>query len=89
MTLEELRLFARRHAFGGFGVIDGSSPSSPSSPSSSVCVRHHWIDWNFIGPMRPRPNKWRIELKDDGASECFFFQKEREFNFIFLKFRYL
>jgi len=62
MTMEELRLFARRHAFGGFGVIE----EERKSPPSPVCARHHWIDWNFVGTMRPRPNKWRIEMKEDG-----------------------
>jgi hypothetical protein len=26
------------------------------------CVRHHCIDWNYVGSGRIRPNKWWIEL---------------------------
>eukprot|EP00040_Diaphanoeca_grandis_P015156 m.77129 g.77129 ORF g.77129 m.77129 type:complete len:399 (+) comp24981_c0_seq2:123-1319(+) len=52
LSLDELRWFARRHAFAGYSHISGSPP---------VCVRHHAIDWNFVGKPRNRPNKWRIE----------------------------
>ena len=57
MTTEELRLFARRHAFSGYSVVSGTPP---------ICVRHHAIDWNFVGRPRSRPNKWRIEIHPDG-----------------------
>ena len=30
-----------------------------------MCVRHHAIDWNFVGKPRSRPNKWRIEMRED------------------------
>lgn len=56
MSVEELRCFARRHAFAGYSVVGGTP---------AVCVRHHAIDWNFVGKPRNRPNKWRIEM-DDG-----------------------
>ena len=56
---QELRLFARRHCFAGYSLLN-DAPFSLDNPP--VCVRHHCIDWNFTGKMRPRPNKWRIEL---------------------------
>jgi hypothetical protein len=62
MSLYELRLFARRHAFAGYSIQ--SEPSSPPSPL--VVTRHHCIDWNYIGFLRPRPNKWRVEMREDG-----------------------
>lgn len=31
-----------------------------------MAVRHHAIDWNFVGKPRPRPNKWRIEMNPSG-----------------------
>lgn len=57
----ELRLYARQHVFSGFTVVDeeGGRP---------VATRHHCIDWNFVGTSRPRPNKWWIEVNDDGSA---------------------
>jgi hypothetical protein len=57
MSLDELGLFAQRHAFAGYSVVSGSPPT---------CVRHHAVDWNFVGAPRPRPNKWRIEVDRSG-----------------------
>ncbi len=34
--------------------------------NAPVCTRHHCIDWNFTGKLRPRPNKWRIEMHPEG-----------------------
>lgn len=57
----ELRLYARQHVFSGFAVFDeeGGRP---------LATRHHCIDWNFVGTPRPRPNKWWIEVNDDGSA---------------------
>eukprot|EP00050_Salpingoeca_kvevrii_P016090 m.52460 g.52460 ORF g.52460 m.52460 type:complete len:362 (+) comp6697_c0_seq1:57-1142(+) len=57
LSRAELRLLARQHCFAGYSLVDGTPP---------VCTRHHAIDWN-AAPRR-LPNKWRIELKDDGSS---------------------
>lgn len=57
MSLDELRLYARRHAFAGVSLIAGEPP---------VATRHHAIDWNFVGKPRERPNKWRIEMHQSG-----------------------
>eukprot|EP00035_Acanthoeca_spectabilis_P000920 m.76279 g.76279 ORF g.76279 m.76279 type:complete len:349 (+) comp10513_c0_seq2:45-1091(+) len=57
MSADELVLFAQRHAFAGYSVVSGSPPR---------CVRHHAIDWNYVGAPRPRPNKWRIEMGRSG-----------------------
>lgn len=58
---EELRLFARQHAFAGYnrevGVTEANSVNLPA------CVRHHCIDWNFVGKARARPNKWYVEVE--------------------------
>jgi hypothetical protein len=63
MNNEEIGLFARRHAFGGYTrleyELDGNNTNRP------VCTRHHCIDWNFAGVPRPRPNKWFVEMKSD------------------------
>ena len=57
MNNEQLRLFARRHVFGGYSKI-----TSQSRDRRPVCTRHHCLDWNYIpGKPRPRPNKWFIE----------------------------
>jgi hypothetical protein len=60
---DELRLLARRHCFAGYSLLN-AGPWSVENPP--VCVRHHCIDWNFTGKMRPRPNKWRIEMHQQG-----------------------
>ena len=64
MSNEELRLFARRHAFAGYSVLTTDPTGAKNSPA--VCVRHHAIDWNFVGRMRSRPNKWRVEMHPAG-----------------------
>lgn len=53
-TNVELRLYARQHVFGGLSVVSMEN-------KRPVCVRHHCLDWNFVGTPRPRPNKWWIE----------------------------
>lgn len=55
---EELKLFARRHVFGGFTKVDTEN-------GRMVCTRHHCMDWNFTGNPRPRPNKWYVEIHND------------------------
>ena len=68
---EELRLYARQHIFGGYSVISKPSLSKPQVTMNNqkaqvddrpCCVRHHCIDWNFVGVGRPRPNKWWIDM---------------------------
>mmetsp|Transcript_62558 Transcript_62558/g.148973 ORF Transcript_62558/g.148973 Transcript_62558/m.148973 type:complete len:354 (+) Transcript_62558:148-1209(+) len=61
LTDNELKLFARRHCFAGYSLLN-HAPFSVENPP--VCVRHHCLDWNFSGKMRPRPNKWRIEMDE-------------------------
>eukprot|EP00960_Hanusia_phi_P072999 767922-Hanusia_phi.AAC.6 len=40
------------------GVEQGAGCDGPwTSQNPPVCTRHHSIDWNFVGKMRPRPNK--------------------------------
>eukprot|EP00611_Tribonema_gayanum_P004466 TRINITY_DN1365_c0_g1_i2.p1 TRINITY_DN1365_c0_g1~~TRINITY_DN1365_c0_g1_i2.p1 ORF type:complete len:253 (-),score=66.33 TRINITY_DN1365_c0_g1_i2:141-899(-) len=56
LSLEQLRLYARRHAFAGITRVQ-------SIDGAPVATRHHAVDWNFVGRMRPRPNKWRIEAR--------------------------
>lgn len=60
---DELKLLARRHCFSGYSLLNAGPWSLQNPP---VCTRHHCMDWNFIGKMRPRPNKWRIEMNPDG-----------------------
>ena len=55
MNEEQLRLYARRHAFAGYTVLNYEQ-------NRPVCTRHHCIDWNFVGIGRNRPNKWFVEM---------------------------
>lgn len=68
LSIDDLCLFSQRHAFAGYSVVSPDLPSkaSPHNQSPPVCVRHHAIDWNFVGTPRPRPNKWRIEMAPNG-----------------------
>mmetsp|Transcript_593 Transcript_593/g.1425 ORF Transcript_593/g.1425 Transcript_593/m.1425 type:complete len:374 (-) Transcript_593:11-1132(-) len=61
MSPRELRLYARQHIFAGFTVLNHEK-------ERPVATRHHFIDWNFVGISRPRPNKWWIETNDDVSS---------------------
>lgn len=66
LTDLELRLLSRQHAFGGFGRVqrlDAPASEVGEAACEAVCTRHHAIDWNFVGSLRPRPNKWRIKAK--------------------------
>ena len=56
----QVRVLARQHAFGGFARF-AKPLLSDRSGSGLVCTRHHCIDWNFVGTMRTRPNKWRVK----------------------------
>mmetsp|Transcript_8378 Transcript_8378/g.10600 ORF Transcript_8378/g.10600 Transcript_8378/m.10600 type:complete len:442 (-) Transcript_8378:146-1471(-) len=69
MTDDQLRLYARRHAFAGYTVLDYDNQHR------AVCTRHHCVDWNFVGVPRPRPNKWFVEMHPDHSNawkECAF-----------------
>ena len=60
----EIRYLARQHVFGGFSrIVQGvaGKPAPNAEQPQCVCVRHHFIDWNYIGHPRTRPNKWSIE----------------------------
>lgn len=57
LSEEELKLYSRRHVFGGFTKVNIEN-------DRIVCTRHHCIDWNFTGNPRPRPNKWYVEMND-------------------------
>ena len=60
-----LRLLARQHAFGGFGVFaDAAHADGWAAPA---CTRHHVVDWNYVGAARPVPNKWLLEPREDGG----------------------
>ena len=62
----DIRLLARQHAFGGYGLCaQAATLDSFKQPSEEfTCTRHHVIDWNFVGALRPRPNKWRVRPTD-------------------------
>ena len=38
----------------------GGGGGSEGDECEGSCTRHHAIDWNFVGAMRPLPNKWRV-----------------------------
>jgi hypothetical protein len=61
LSPRELRLYARQHIFAGITVLHHEK-------ERPVATRHHFIDWNFVGIPRPRPNKWWIEVNDDNSS---------------------
>lgn len=66
MSDDDLRLYARQHVFGGFSVL--TMEDAKTNKGLPICTRHHCIDWNYIpGKPRPRPNKWFIEGKNNGA----------------------
>jgi len=65
LTMDELRCLARQHTFAGYTKIEPKDAKS----AAPVATRHHAIDWNYHPKFpRARPNRWRIELKDDGTS---------------------
>jgi hypothetical protein len=55
---DELRWHARQHVFAGHSVLV-TSDARPGM--AGCCVRHHCLDWNYVGVKRPVPNKWWIE----------------------------
>jgi hypothetical protein len=59
---QELSYYARQHVFAGLSVVS-------TEEERPVCVRHHVLDWNFVGTPRPRPNKWWIESMLNSSSE--------------------
>uniref|UniRef100_A0A7S4ABG2 Uncharacterized protein n=1 Tax=Pseudo-nitzschia australis TaxID=44445 RepID=A0A7S4ABG2_9STRA len=61
LSPRELQFYARQHIFAGFTVVDHEK-------ERPVATRHHFIDWNFVGISRSRPNKWWIEVNDDISS---------------------
>lgn len=61
-TNKQLRYFARQHVFGGLSIVS-------KEKGRDVCVRHHVLDWNFVGTPRPRPNKWWIEPCDKSVKK--------------------
>jgi len=55
----QLRYYARQHVFAGYSKIQRTTKQSYYA---YCCERHHCMDWNFVGQIRPRPNKWWIEV---------------------------
>jgi hypothetical protein len=49
LSLDQLRLFARRHAFAGYSLVTGGGKDDVSDPP--VATRHHAIDWNCMRPL--------------------------------------
>jgi hypothetical protein len=54
---DELRWHARQHVFAGY--TENTSDKWPGM--AGCCVRHHCLDWNYVGAQRPVPNKWWVE----------------------------
>ena len=63
LSNEELRYYARQHVFAGFSRV-----TTEPDDDRPVCVRHHCIDWNYVGVPRSRPNKWWIETPNEGTA---------------------
>lgn len=61
LTPHELRLYARQHIFAGITLVT-------TEENKPVATRHHFIDWNFVGVSRSRPNKWWISANEDCSS---------------------
>ncbi len=61
LSAHELRLHARQHIFAGISLLNHEQ-------DRPVATRHHFIDWNFVGVPRSRPNKWWIETANDKVS---------------------
>ena len=57
---EELRWLARQHCFSGYSL--------PTQALEYLYfTRHHIIDWNYHPSFpRPRPNKWWVQLDNEG-----------------------
>ena len=66
LSKEQLRIYARQHVFAGYTQV--CRVSTPIHQEDYLCVRHHCVDWNFVGTPRPRPNKWWAEL-DTASNE--------------------
>ena len=60
LTHQQLKYYARRHAFAGYTIQQVDQQSH-----RMLCTRFHCIDWNFVGIPRPRPNKWFVEMHPD------------------------
>lgn len=61
LSPHELRLYARQHIFAGCTRLAYEN-------DRPVATRHHFIDWNFVGVPRPRPNKWWIQTANETVS---------------------
>lgn len=72
LEARDLQRFARQHVFGGYTVMDkgvevnNQKNTTTKVPYDLVCTRHHVMDWNFVGKPRNRPNKWHVEMRDNG-----------------------
>lgn len=55
---DDLKMYARQHIFAGFTYVQPTSAPG----KHVVCARHHYIDWNYVGMPRSRPNKWYVEM---------------------------
>ena len=64
MSEQDLRVFARVHVFAGYTKPNHPAVTPATKANSlDLLTRHHCIDWNYIGLMRPRPNKWYGQFK--------------------------
>ena len=64
LTNDELRLYARRHAFAGYTKYHKPVTTTTNEASElGFCTRHHCIDWNLVhNKGRNRPNKWYVQF---------------------------
>jgi hypothetical protein len=64
-STEQLRWYARQHVFAGYTRVFEQG----DTPLPWCAVRHHCLDWNFVGVGRDRPNKWWIDLPAAASTE--------------------
>jgi hypothetical protein len=64
-STEQLRWYARQHVFAGYTRVFPQR----DTPLPWSAVRHHCLDWNFVGVGRDRPNKWWIDVPAAASTE--------------------
>jgi hypothetical protein len=69
---QELRWYARQHVFAGYSRLTATAEEKEKVAGVSIgagmissCVRHHCLDWNYVGVRRPVPNQWWIQVHPD------------------------
>ena len=73
LSAQELRLYARQHIFAGISLLTFEQ-------NRPFATRHHFVDWNFVGVQRSRPNKWWIETANDEVSSWKEYAYAKDFN---------